>query len=198
MWAAILAFFGWFFATTLRAVITVAAALLVLFVLVWALFLRQPAQRAVAQEQPPRQEVVPSQPQQEPAAPREEQPAAPAAQATPTPVQGQAFGQPPQRQRPHPSSYNETGTVGTITWALNVPSDKVLIVGGFCVDGICDGVYRGFRGGQTVTITVADGFYAITQDEWGQQEFCFRLSEAREFGWAHNTVQPLPEWAPCS
>lgn len=46
---AIVTFFTWFFATTLRAVITVAVALILAFTLIWALFLRQPAQGVAAQ-----------------------------------------------------------------------------------------------------------------------------------------------------
>ncbi|GEM_PF-5179085 len=136
----------------------------------------------------------PSQPPVAPSAP----PVQPSAPAQPTPAQLPPFGQPPQPQVGHPSLYVETGVGQTRVWNQPVDPDKVAIVGGFRVDGTSGGVYKAFPQGQTVNTTVTDGFIAIVRSDWAQAEFCFRVGQAKQFGWAANTIQPLPGWAPCS
>lgn len=104
------------------------------------------------------------------------------------------YGQPPQLQVRHPSLYKETGIGGTQTWALEIDEDKVLIVGGWKVDDVSGGVYRAVSGPTAVTLKVTDGFVAIVKAEWAQTEFCFRVAQAREYGWAHQNIQPLEGW----
>lgn len=125
------------------------------------------------------------------------QPVQPAPAAQPAPAQLPPFGQPPQPQIGHPSLYVETGVGQTRVWNQAVEADKVAIVGGFRVDGVSGGVYKALPGNQTVNVAVTDGFIAIVRADWANAEFCFRLGQAKQFGWAHNTIQPLPGWAPC-
>lgn len=125
-----------------------------------------------------------------PSAPAEPQPA-------PTPQGLPAYGQPPQPQIGHPALYVETGIRKTRNWTLPVDPDKVLVVGGFRINGRGDGVYRAYGGGQTVTVLVTDGFAAIVKAEWAYREFCFRVGQARQYGWAHSTIEPLPGWPAC-
>jgi len=103
----------------------------------------------------------------------------------------------PQPQIGHPSIYVETGTEGTRTWTLEASSDEVIILGGWAVDGTDGGVYRAIEGPQKVEVTVTDGFALIIVEEWARDEFCFRVAQAREFGWAANTIEPLPQWEDC-
>ena len=113
---------------------------------------------------------------------------------------------PPQMQIGHPSVYVETGVPDPISgtdahtkrWVLDVLQGTVAIVGGFTVDGISNGVYKAIEGPARLDTTVTNGFLAITIDEWGNGEFCFRIGQAIQFGWAHNTEQPLPGWTSCS
>lgn len=137
----------------------------------------------------------PSQPAPAPSAP----PVQPSAPAQPAPVASQLppFGQPPQPQIGHPSLYVETGVGQTRTWNQPVEADKTVIIGGFRVDGVSNGVYKALPGGQTVNTTVTDGFIAIVRSDWAQAEFCFRVGQARQFGWAAGTIQPLPGWTSC-
>ena len=112
---------------------------------------------------------------------------------------GKTFGtDDPQPYVPHPSLYVETGTKGKTTWLIDIPADSILVVGGLEVDGVGGGVYRAYSGGQEVTVTVKDGFASVVISEWGRNEFCFRLGQAVEYDWKHNTVQPLPEWESCN
>lgn len=123
--------------------------------------------------------------------PAEPQPTAPAPQELP------AYGQPPQPQVGHPSLYVETGVGQTRKWTIPIDPDKVLIVGGFTVNGRGNGVYTAYSGGQTVTVTVTDGFAAIVKADWAAAEFCFRVGQARQYGWGHSTLEPLPGWPAC-
>lgn len=119
------------------------------------------------------------------------------AEAEPTVVSPTEVGLPPQPQIRHPSWYDETGVSNTKSWTLTVPSGSILIVGGFIVDGSSNGVYKAWPGGQEVTVTVTDGFALVITNEWAEAEFCFRVAQAKEFGWAHEHIQPLEEWEVC-
>jgi hypothetical protein len=103
----------------------------------------------------------------------------------------------PQSQIEHPSFYIETGVTGTVTWNISVPNDGVLIVGGTSVDGVGGGVYKAMSGGQSYNVTVTNGFAAVTKREFGNGEFCFRVGQAVQYNWAHQTVQPLSGWTSC-
>lgn len=117
--------------------------------------------------------------------------------ATAQPVGQPDYGQPPQPYIGHPSWYQETGIGQTKNWTIPVEADNVLVVGGFKVDGRDGGVYKAWFGGQTVTVSVTDGFALVIAKEWARDEFCFRVNQAKEFGWAHKYVEPLPGWTAC-
>lgn len=104
------------------------------------------------------------------------------------------YGQPPQPYIPHPSFYQETGIQKTRTWSVPVDSDKVMIVGGYTVDGQGGGVYKAYTGGQTVNVTITDGFVSVVLAKWGNNEWCFRIAQAVQYGWAHGTELPLAGW----
>jgi len=103
----------------------------------------------------------------------------------------------PQPQIGHPSLYVETGTEGTKTWTLKASDDEVIVVGGWAINETDGGVYRAIAGPSEVEVTVTDGFGLVIVSEWAQKEFCFRLNQARQFGWAHRTIEPLAEWEAC-
>lgn len=104
----------------------------------------------------------------------------------------------PQPQIGHPSVYVETGVNDkTRCWIVPVKEGFVAIVGGFKVDGISNGVYRAIPGPDTATVEVTDGFALVVVEEVAREEFCFRVGQAVEYGWAHQTVEPLPSWAAC-
>lgn len=112
------------------------------------------------------------------------------------PAQLPAYGQPPQPQG-HPSLYVETGIGKTLSWTLPVDPDKVLVVGGLRINGRGNGVYKAWPGGQTVAVEVTDGFAAIVKADWAAREFCFRVGQARQYGWGHSIIEPLPGWPAC-
>lgn len=90
-----------------------------------------------------------------------------------------------QNYVPHPRRYEETGIEGTKTWEnLVVNDDEYLVVGGVTVNGINDGVYQGYGPG-TYTVTVTNGFISVVDDDWGDEEFDFRVDQAVQYGWAH-------------
>lgn len=100
-----------------------------------------------------------------------------------------------QDQIPHPTHYGSTLIQKTKCWNLTFTGDHVLVVGGFSVNGVGDGVYRGVAGPQSnLRVTVTDGFVSLVEDEWGQTEWCFRLGEAIARGWAHSVEEPLSGW----
>lgn len=104
----------------------------------------------------------------------------------------------PQMQQVHAAAlYLPTGISGHNVWNIQIPSNGVLIVGGTDVNGIHNGVYQAWAGGQTVTVDVTNGFALVTLDKWSNWEFCFRVSQAVQYGWAHGTVSGIPGWAPC-
>lgn len=104
----------------------------------------------------------------------------------------------PQMQETHAAAlYLPTGISGHNVWEIKIPSNGVLIVGGTDVNGISGGVYQAWAGGQTVSVDVTNGFALVTLDKWGQWEFCFRVSQAVQYGWAHGTVTGLSNWASC-
>jgi hypothetical protein len=110
------------------------------------------------------------------------------------------YGLQPQPYIPHPSLYLETGHTGTDeqktqTWTLGVLDGSTLVYGGYRVDGVKGGVYGAISGPTTVTITVTDGFVSIVTNNWAQQEYCFRLSQAIQYGWAHDHLHPLQGWS---
>lgn len=95
---------------------------------------------------------------------------------------------------PHPRFYQETGIEGSKTWNnLVVNNDEYLVVGGVSVNGINDGVYRGYGPGK-YTVTVTNGFVAIVDDDWGNEEFDFRVGQAVQYEWAHAHIDrgPIP------
>jgi len=113
------------------------------------------------------------------------------------------YNLPPQPQIGHPSLYLETGIpdpysqsidAHTKHWVIELLPGTTAIIGGFKVDGVLNGVYKAQAGPGTLDVTVTDGFVAITKNEWANAEFCFRVSQAVQFNWAHQTVLPLPGW----
>lgn len=97
---------------------------------------------------------------------------------------------------PHPRFYQETGIEGTKTWKnVVVNDDEYLVVGGVVVNGVSDGVYQGYGPGTYAKITVTDGFLSIVDDDWGAQEFDFRVAQAITYKWAHAHINrgPIPE-----
>jgi hypothetical protein len=131
------------------------------------------------------------------------------AQPTVAPTNSAPYNLPPQPQIGHPSLYLETGvpcvSVGgnlvcndvdahTKTYKIEILADAVAIVGGFKVDGVDGGVYKAIAGPGTLQTTVTDGFVAITKKDWGQGEWCFRLSQAVQYKWAHAHETPLSGW----
>ncbi len=132
--------------------------------------------------------------------------------ATPTPfvvvapTSAVPYNLPPQMQIGHPSLYLETGVpdpygtnvdANTKHWRIELLPGTVAIIGGFKVDGVTNGVYKAIAGPGVVETTVTDGFILVTTAEWANAEFCFRISQAKQFNWAHNTIQPLPGWSNC-
>jgi hypothetical protein len=106
---------------------------------------------------------------------------------------------PPQPQKRHPTWYAETGKEDngepeTITWEIDVIPGTTLIVGGYEVNGREGGVYKAWSEAQSVQVTVKNGFVLLIQNEWAEEEFCFRIGEAETYGWAHSFVEPLPGW----
>jgi hypothetical protein len=150
------------------------------------------------------------------AAPAEQQPVAPAAPAEQpaassyvASINDVPYNLPPQPQIGHPSLYLETGvpcqnTPQGVTctdveehtrhWVIQLLPGTVAVIGGFTVDGVTNGVYKAQVGPGTLDTTVTDGFIAITRAEWANAEFCFRIAQAVQFGWAHAHVEPLAGW----
>jgi len=127
------------------------------------------------------------------------QPTVPAAKkpASATPAQTvniTGYGLPPQPYISHPSFYQETGVGQTRTWTISVLDGATLIYGGFTVGNESNGVYGAIKGPKNVTITISDGFISIVTNNWANQEYCFRLSQAKQYGWAHSHLHPLPGW----
>lgn len=123
------------------------------------------------------------------------------------------FGLNPQSYVTHPSLYLETGvpcqnqpTSSAFTcdnrdshtrhWRFELLPGSVAVIGGFIVDGVSNGVYKAVGSG-VVDTTVTDGFLAVVENQWANNEWCFRLGQARQFNWAHNTEQPLSGWSSC-
>lgn len=121
------------------------------------------------------------------------------------PSDGSPYNLPPQPQIGHPSLYLETGvpdpvsgsSANTKRWVIDVLPNTVAIVGGFIVDGVSNGVYKAIAGPAKLDTTVTDGFLAITKAEWANAEWCFRIAQAVQYGWAHNIERPLPVWTAC-
>lgn len=125
------------------------------------------------------------------------------AAATPNAV---PYNIPPQPQVGHPSLYLETGVpdpygqsidAHTKHWVIELLPGTTAIIGGFTVDGVENGVYKAVAGPGVVDTVVTDGFVAVTTNEWANAEFCFRVNQAIQFNWAHQTLIPLPGWNAC-
>jgi hypothetical protein len=97
----------------------------------------------------------------------------------------------------HPLRYEETGSGQKTFWNIPLGYSQVAVIGGYVVDGISGGVYKAVAGPASLTVSVTDGFYSIVTKESGQVEFCSRLAQARQHGWAHGTEHPLPDWLQC-
>ncbi|MFA7675833.1 MAG: hypothetical protein WCY28_00265, partial [Candidatus Shapirobacteria bacterium] len=98
----------------------------------------------------------------------------------------------PQTQIGHPSIYVETHVSGNpIKYVFDIPQEYVGIVGGYNVDGVDKGVYKAFGPGH-YEIVVTDGFGLITNDNWAQAEFEFRIQQAIDYKWAHAHIIPGP------
>lgn len=128
--------------------------------------------------------------------------ATPVPQETATPAAGispqTAPPGPPQPQQRNPSFYERTGKgANTRTWDVPARPGHILIVGGFCVDGTCNGVYKAVSADKARTVSVTDGFVLTIEDFWARDEWCFRLGQAQQFGWAHEHVHPLSGWVAC-
>jgi hypothetical protein len=129
---------------------------------------------------------------------------------TPTPIivyvvptSAVPYNLPPQPQIGHPSLYLETGVpdpygtsidAHTKHWVIELLPDTTAIIGGFTVDGVSNGVYKAQAGPGKLDVTVTDGFVAIIKNEWANAEFCFRVSQAIQYNWAHQTELPLSGW----
>lgn len=105
--------------------------------------------------------------------------------------------QPPQTQERHPSLYVETGVGQTRVWRFSLAEGEVLIIGGWKVDDQEQGVYQAVAGPAEISVSVTDGFAIVVAKQWAHQEFCFRVKQAKEYGWAHEHVRGLPDWEPC-
>jgi hypothetical protein len=103
----------------------------------------------------------------------------------------------PQTQVRHPSMYWETGKSGSETWQGSIPTGSVLIVGGVCVDGLCDGTYKAIAGPKDVSLKVQNGFVLIIESKWAQEEWCFRIGQTVQYGWANKNLTPLSGWTTC-
>lgn len=91
-----------------------------------------------------------------------------------------------------PRWYEATGTgVNTKTFTLIVNTGENAIVGGFKIDGVSNGVYKGYGPG-TYTVTITDGFALITSNVNALGEWNFRLAQAKQFGWACAHIDPGP------
>ena len=93
-------------------------------------------------------------------------------------------------------SYDDTGVGKTREWTIKVNPDQVLIVGGYGLNGVSRGVYRAYPGG-TATIRVFDGFYSLVSAGNANEQWCFRIGQAEDFGWAHQIEEPLVGWTSC-
>jgi len=101
----------------------------------------------------------------------------------------------PQMPKTHAAAiYLPTGISGENTWAIQVPENGTLIVGGVEVNGVDGGIYKAWEGGQVVTVTVTNGFALVTLPQWAEWEFNFRVNEAVKYCWAHKNVEPLDGW----
>ena len=114
--------------------------------------------------------------------------------ATPVPTAQVPFKVDPQPQVRHPSMYWETGVSGTQGWQGSIPAGSTLIVGGVCVDGLCDGTYKAIAGPKDVSLKVQNGFVLVIESKWAQEEWCFRIGQTVQYGWAHKNLSPLSGW----
>ena len=98
----------------------------------------------------------------------------------------------------HPSFYQETGPGKTAILSFKVNPGEVGIIGGYCVEGICDGVYKAVKDG-IYHPKVTDGFVLVIPEEFAQEEFCYRIHLAEKNNWARSHLEPLIEWGekPC-
>ncbi len=97
-----------------------------------------------------------------------------------------------QSQQRHPTIYEETRISSVpVTFELDIPVGYIGIVGGWAVNETENGVYRAFGPGH-YAVKVTDGFALLIEEEWGQAEFDFRVEQAEQLGWAHETVDPGP------
>lgn len=103
----------------------------------------------------------------------------------------------PPTAPPTKPPYWETGVGLTAAWTIQVPTGSVLIVGGYRVDSRGLGIYKAYPGGQTVRVNVTDGFATVVSTEAAPAEFCARVSQARQYGWAYSIIEPLPGWPAC-
>lgn len=112
----------------------------------------------------------------------------------------------PQPQIRHASLYLETGVPDpysedvnnhTKLWNFRVVDGMTAIVGGFTVDGTSDGVYRAIQGPGRVNTKVTDGFVEVIRSDWANAQFCERVRQAKNEGWAHQHIRPLDGWTSC-
>lgn len=109
------------------------------------------------------------------------------------------YGLPTREQIRHPSVYQESGiddnTLENV--CVFVRSDFTLIVVGFEVNGMGDGVYAALdveQDSYVVVNHVTDGFIAVVWDDWAKDELTFRLDQAVEFNWAHEVILVPASW----
>jgi hypothetical protein len=99
---------------------------------------------------------------------------------------------PDQIQVRHPVVYHQTQVSGTpISYQVEVPANYVMIVGGFKVDAVKDGVYLA-KGPGAYTFAVTDGFVLLIRQMWSKDEWLFRLNQADQFGWAKQHIDAGP------
>lgn len=97
-----------------------------------------------------------------------------------------------QEQVPHPHIYAQTNKSATpVKFIIDIPKGYVGITGSFDADGVKDGVYKAYPSGHFETI-LTDGFALIIREKWAQDEFKFRLDEAKKYNWAYGTIDYGP------
>lgn len=93
--------------------------------------------------------------------------------------------------------YRDTGVGKSASYTCTIPEGWVMIVGGVKVDEFDKGALKAFGPGR-VTVNVVDGFYTIKNADQAPDEFCTRLTQARQNGWLATKGVPLAGWSlPC-
>jgi hypothetical protein len=78
---------------------------------------------------------------------------------------------------------------------MELPAASVAIIGGYAVDRESAGVYEAQVGPGRLHVTVQDGFIAVVNSTSAQKQWCDRLDQAKQSGWAmaHQHPQRLED-----